>query len=92
MGKTTFWSYKIFKNTPQIRISYQEIARVYGISLRSAKNYIKRDMSSGLIRRLGAYHSHPSSYRLSVGKNVYYLTPKGTDSLNTQIGEFTNSL
>ena len=92
MGKTTFWSYKIFKNTPQIRISYQEIAQIYGVSPRSAKNYIKRDMSSGLIRRLRTYHSHPSSYRLSVGKNVYYLTPKGTDTLKAQRNTFINSL
>lgn len=92
MEKTTFWSYKVFNNTLQIRISYKEIAQVYGISLRSAKNYIKRDMSSGLIRRLRAYYSHPSSYRLSVGKNVYYLTPKGADTLKVQRNTFISSL
>lgn len=82
MGGEKFWSSALFKNRSQVKLSYGEIAKLCGVSLRSAKSYIKRDVAKGLIERWNSYYGHPVSNRICTGKNVYYLTPKGQKLLH----------
>ncbi len=78
MAEETFWSYKIFKNSPKATVSYREIARLYGISVRNAQSYIKRDLQSGMIfrERAGRFHWRKVSY---------YLTPLGYSHLHKDL-------
>jgi hypothetical protein len=75
MQNIKFWSYKLFKNHPKAMVSYQDIARLYGISVRSARNYIRRDLKLGLIFK---ELSPPK-------KNCYYLTPTGYGYLHRDL-------
>ena len=78
MAEETFWSYKIFKNSPKATVSYREIARLYGISVRNAQSYIKRDLQAGMI-----FKEHSSCFRWR--KVSYYLTPLGYSHLHKDL-------
>lgn len=78
MAEETFWSYKMFKNSPKATISYMEISRLYGVSVRSAYRYIKLDLQLGMIFR-------ESSVRLPWRKTSYYLTPLGYSHLHKDL-------
>jgi len=77
MAKEKFWTHTLFKNAGCVELSYSEIAKLCGVSLRSAKSYVQRDVANGLIERWNSYYGHSVSNRICTGKNVYYLTPKG---------------
>jgi len=82
MAKEKFWTHALFRNKSQVQLSYNEIAKLCNVSLRSAKNYVQRDVAKGLIERWNSYYGHPVSNRTCTGKNVYYLTPKGRKFLH----------
>ena len=75
MQNIKFWSHKLFKNHPKAIMSYRDIARLYGISTQSARNYIRRDLKLGLIFK------DPSPPQ----KNCYYLTPTGYSYLHQDL-------
>lgn len=79
-----FWTHTLFRNKGHVKLSYEEIAKLCNVSLRSAKSYIKRDVAKGLIERWNSYYGHPVSNRICTGKNVYYLTPKGKKLLRRE--------
>jgi len=77
MATAQFWSQKLFEKSDKVRISYEGIARKCQVTTRSAKNYIKRDIQSGLIvRKRNTYH-HPIFNRNCDGRNTYILTDRG---------------
>ena len=75
MQNIKFWSHKLFKNHPKAIISYREIAQLYDISVRSARNYIRRDLKIGMIFK------EPSLSK----KNCYYLTAIGYGYLHKDL-------
>ena len=78
MAEEIFWSYKMFKNSPKATISYLEIARLYGISVRNAYRYIKQDLQLGMI-----FKERSSRFRWR--KVSYYLTPLGYSHLHKDL-------
>ena len=77
MHTNLFWSKKLFQKSQRVRISYEEIARRCCVTIRSAKNYIKRDLEAGLILRVKNRYTHPIFKRICDGKNTYLLTDQG---------------
>ena len=75
MQNIKFWSHKLFKNHPKAVISYRDIARLYDISVRSARSYIRRDLKIGMIFK----EPFPSK------KNCYYLTAIGYSYLHKDL-------
>lgn len=78
---TPFWSQKLFEKSDKVRISYEGIARKCCVTPRSAKNYIKRDIESGLIIRKKNKYTHPIFKRVCDGRNTYILTKEGRDKM-----------
>lgn len=81
MPTSQFWSRKLFERTEKIKISYQGVARKCGVTPRSAKNYIKRDLQAGLIVCQKSRYHHPLFNRLCDGRNTYSLTEEGRKAL-----------
>ena len=46
-----FWASSLFLKKSNIQISFLEIASALGVSERTAKRYIKKDLDSGFITR-----------------------------------------
>lgn len=47
------WSYKLFLEAPKVFVTYEDVVRLYRISVEKAQEYLRRDLEEGLI--LGEY-------------------------------------
>jgi len=81
MKDIKFWTEKLFRKRGEIIISYSEIARRHHICLRSAKNYVKRDLATGLISRNRRSYLHPIFHKLFCGRNSYFVTEFGRSTM-----------
>lgn len=77
MATIQFWSQKLFEKSNRVKISYEGVARKCHVTTRSAKNYIKRDIQSGLIVRQRNKYKHPLFKKICDGRNTYILTEEG---------------
>ena len=84
MATIQFWSQRLFEKTDKVKISYGGIARKCHVTERSAKNYIRRDIESGLIVRQRNRYTHPVFKRMCDGRNTYLLTNHGRGVLRKE--------
>lgn len=78
-----FCSYPLLRNKEKIQISFQEIAIALSISERTAKRYIKKDLESGFITKESTQYQCRKYKTLLSGRNIYTLTEKGQDHINS---------
>lgn len=77
-----FYTYGLFLSKNLRKISFLEISRTLGVSERTAKRYIKKDLDNGFINReRTTYQCRKYKTPLS-GRNIYTLTDKGQSYLN----------
>ena len=72
-----FYTEELFKKHFEISLSYRELAEALGVSLSTAKRYIRLDIENGWINRTWYYTGHPRKLSLRSGKNHYELTSTG---------------
>lgn len=78
-----FYTYGLFLSKNLRKISFLEIANVLGVSERTAKRYIKKDLENGFITRERTTYQCRKYKTLLSGRNIYTLTDKGQSYLNS---------
>ena len=77
-----FYSKELFSTKNTRKISYLEIAQTLGVSERTAKRYIKKDLESGFVTKEATTYQCRNYKTLLSGRNIYTLTEKGQDFIN----------
>lgn len=78
-----FWAFSLFLKKSNIQISFLEIACVLGVSKRTAKRYMKKDLENGFITKKATQYQCRKYKTLLSGRNIYTLTDKGQAHLNS---------
>jgi len=67
MKKKPFHLQELFKESPKVTLSDQEIADFYRISLETARDYLKSDVKQGFIfedRKYSSYYLAPMGFEI----------------------------
>ena len=67
----------LFLSKETRKISFLEISKFLGVSERTAKRYIKKDLENGFITRERTTYQCRKYKTLLSGRNIYHLTEKG---------------
>lgn len=77
-----FYSKELFFTKTTRKISFLEIARASGVSDRTSKHYIKKDLESGFITKEVSQYQYRTYKALLSAKNIYPIKNKGHSHLN----------
>lgn len=76
------YSQKLFFTKTTRKISCLEIVRASGVSDRTSKHYIKKDLESGFIKKEVFQHQYRKYKTFLSERNIYTFTDKGQPHLN----------